>query len=410
MTASGILAKTKKVVLKLTMVIWGLFLCVSILSLLSCEKSDSNTEYMLVDPEEHIYPETNSEIEEVIPIKYDYVYSFSEGLAAVQLDKKWGFIDKTGKEVIPLQYSEVYSFSEGVAWVSLPNFNGEHSPRLFGLIDKDGNEVLPHDYVGVSSFSEGLARIRINDEYNLIDKTGKTVISGYDSISNFSEGLVAVGFDDIESGGASHKYCYIDKTGRVVTPLSSLVYYYDFQDGLRIDFSEGLAAFRIDETFGFIDKNGNMAIPNDYAFVHGFSEGLSAVWNNGKHGYIDKTGREIISFADEWLSLGNFSESRAYIIKGSYVGYIDKKGEVVIPFVYFCENGHNDWAHDFSEGLVVVIKGNWETGVKYGFIDEAGKEIVPFVYDGAQDVSEGLAAVCIDHEDTGKKWGFIAIK
>jgi len=34
----------------------------------------------------------------VIPIKYDLVWPFSEGLAAVKLNGKLGYIDKEGKE------------------------------------------------------------------------------------------------------------------------------------------------------------------------------------------------------------------------------------------------------------------------------------------------------------------------
>ncbi len=56
---------------------------------------------------------------QVIPFKYDEAKSFSEGLALVKLNGKWGFIDKTGKEVgIPLgKYDNVMSFSEGLAAV-----------------------------------------------------------------------------------------------------------------------------------------------------------------------------------------------------------------------------------------------------------------------------------------------------
>jgi len=35
---------------------------------------------------------------------YDEVRSFSEGLAAVSLDGKWGFMDKNGVMVIPHMY------------------------------------------------------------------------------------------------------------------------------------------------------------------------------------------------------------------------------------------------------------------------------------------------------------------
>ncbi|MBK8352585.1 MAG: WG repeat-containing protein [Saprospirales bacterium] len=42
---------------------------------------------------------------------------FSEGLAAVELNGKWGFIDENGNRVIPsFKFDEVNSFSNGLAW------------------------------------------------------------------------------------------------------------------------------------------------------------------------------------------------------------------------------------------------------------------------------------------------------
>ncbi len=37
--------------------------------------------------------------DEVIPLKYGNTESFSEGLAAVQLNHKWGFINKSRKKL-----------------------------------------------------------------------------------------------------------------------------------------------------------------------------------------------------------------------------------------------------------------------------------------------------------------------
>ena len=70
----------------------------------------------------------------VIPIKYDWVWSFSEGLACVKLNGKWGFIDGKGEVVIPIKYDEVGVFSEGLALVGL---NGK-----WGFVDKEGKEYF----------------------------------------------------------------------------------------------------------------------------------------------------------------------------------------------------------------------------------------------------------------------------
>ena len=51
--------------------------------------------------------------------KYAWKGKYYEGLAMVRLDKKYGFIDKTGKEVIPIKYDYAHFFSKGLALVKL---------------------------------------------------------------------------------------------------------------------------------------------------------------------------------------------------------------------------------------------------------------------------------------------------
>ena len=99
--------------------------------------------------------------------KYAWKGEYYEGLAMVRLDKKYGFIDKTGKEVIPIKYDNAWGFSEGLANVRLNN--------KWGFIDKTGKEVIPIKYNYADRFSEGLALVILDKKYGFIDKTGKEV-------------------------------------------------------------------------------------------------------------------------------------------------------------------------------------------------------------------------------------------
>jgi hypothetical protein len=64
----------------------------------------------------------------VVPAVYDEIGPFSEGLAPVEVNGKWGFIDTKGNMVIPAVYDSAGSFSEGLAQVKV---NGK-----WGYIDK----------------------------------------------------------------------------------------------------------------------------------------------------------------------------------------------------------------------------------------------------------------------------------
>ena len=99
--------------------------------------------------------------------KYAWKGKYYEGLAMVRLDKKYGFIDKTGKEVIPIKYDNAWNFSEGLASVKL---NGK-----WGFINKIGEEVIPLKYDKVENFSEGFAKVKLNGKVFYINKRGECV-------------------------------------------------------------------------------------------------------------------------------------------------------------------------------------------------------------------------------------------
>ena len=122
-------------------------------------------------------------------------------------------------------------------------------------------------------------------------------------------------------------------------------------------FHEGLAAVRVSEKWGFIDKNGNMVINPEYDKAELFSEGLAAVALNGKWGYIDRAGRWVVKpqyeFADD------FSEGFAGVVGNGKYGFINKQGELVIParFDVRRELRHPELlvsAGRFKEGLAAV--------------------------------------------------------
>jgi hypothetical protein len=104
----------------------------------------------------------NTRGEVVIPIQYDSVRNFSDGLAAVATghwtrnthdigppnafeDAQWGFIDTRGEIAIPLIYDEVRDFRGGFAEVGIVRDN----QTFWGVINTRGEIVIPieHDYI-----------------------------------------------------------------------------------------------------------------------------------------------------------------------------------------------------------------------------------------------------------------------
>lgn len=106
--------------------------------------------------------------EEIISRKrYEYAQKFHEGLAAVQLNGKWGYIDKVGKEQISMQYEKVRKFSEGLAPVKLDG--------KWGYINKYDNWIIPFVYNNAWEFKFGIAQVELNGKGYYIDKNGNRV-------------------------------------------------------------------------------------------------------------------------------------------------------------------------------------------------------------------------------------------
>ena len=266
---------------------------------------------------------------------YDKIISFSEGLAPVKLNDKYGFIDETGREVIPCKYDTICGFNDGLAQVCL---NGK-----WGLVDKNGRKVIPLKYDNVCLFYEGFARVNLSGKWGFIDTTGKEVIPcKYDDAWNFFDGLAPVKLN--------RKWGYINKTGREVIPFK-------YDDAWEF-IEGGLAEVGLNNKCGYIDKTGREVIPCKYDGIGKFKDGLAVVQLNRKYGYIDKAGREVCPC--KYKDLMNFSEGLCGVNLNGKYGFIDKTGREVIPCKY-------DWANAFSNGLARV-----QLNDKWGYIDKHG--------------------------------------
>lgn len=106
----------------------------------------------------------NRKGERVSSLMFRRANKFSDGMASVQLNDKWGFIDTTGNIAIQPQYDVRSDFSEGVApvYISIEDagymFN---SYSAQGFIDKTGATVIPFQpHVSYGGFKNGLTKGR----------------------------------------------------------------------------------------------------------------------------------------------------------------------------------------------------------------------------------------------------------
>ena len=158
----------------------------------------------------------------VIDKGLDRGWDFSEGLAvAARKDEhRWGYIDTSGKFAIQPQFAwgpddYVRSFSDGLAMIQVKG--------KFGYIDHWGNFVIKPQFLDGADFSDGMARVVTEGPCVYFPE-------GPCGIAN----LQYVGGRQRENHTAC-QFTYIDKTGRVITQA---------RFNYARNFSEGLAPYK----------------------------------------------------------------------------------------------------------------------------------------------------------------------
>jgi len=138
----------------------------------------------------------------VIPLKYQAALTrFSEGLAGVELDDKWGFIDSTDTKKIAFDYDLVHEFKQGLAIVK--------KREKYGVIDKSGTVIIPIKQQEISYYTDDLFIYKYKDKWGAFDRKGVSVIEPiYDKRYWFDNGIARV-----TKNGRSFN---IDKTGQEV--------------------------------------------------------------------------------------------------------------------------------------------------------------------------------------------------
>jgi len=167
----------------------------------------------------------------VIPFQFDhnpdgtFLYEgFSNGLAAVCINGKFGFINTSGEIVIDAVYDYVERFSDGTALVLVDG--------LYGYINESGKYIIEPQFAHATSFHNGYAFVRNSSEgseqnggYALMDKKGAFITEenliyenggGYTFITEWNTGFVNDLARVVMEGDRNPRFVYINKNGDVV--------------------------------------------------------------------------------------------------------------------------------------------------------------------------------------------------
>ena len=246
----------------------------------------------------------------VITFEYEDAGNFSEGLAPVKKEGKWGYISRTGEVKIPFEFDEASDFSEEYAVVSK---NGEA-----GFIDKNGVSPTGFVFDSAKPFRFGVAVVKNGDENHLINKKWKTIYVSKSSISPFPVG------ENVLSLRAF-----------VLPPLvnnDKVILRESDADRVYPKFENSLLVFEKNRKFGAVNTNGNIVAPANFDSVIILNNGYLLVREGSKKGLMNKSGEYVLEIKPEYYDIRVLDSGKIIALEGDTLKIIsaDLKKEVVV--------------------------------------------------------------------------------
>lgn len=322
--------------------------------------------------------------------KYEKLSSFHEGLAAVQRNGLWGYIDTEGNEIIPCIYkgteygNYAFPFSEGMAVII-------DKDGKYGYINKKGEMIVKPQFEEAGNFSEGVASVFSDGKLNFIGKDGKYVealsnkfIWDYNldrNLPQFKNGVCKVHIPAKEpSEGIVADIIYINKKGNEVeqpvdeSPKELYVKYWE------------------DDKVGYKDTIGNIVVPAKYSSLGKFSYGVAvATLEYGERGH----GMEEW-YSDDYIGIYGYvdlkgNETFTWKIKAAAMNAEMKKNQEKLR----CEKEEAEQRQ--MESVKSWIQGNWKCNTPYGEVRLGISGDYIAVFSNGRPVYTGTYTIESDH-------------
>ena len=252
---------------------------------------------------------------------FDYAFPTNHGLFKVRQQKKYTFVDSTGK------------IAPGWQW--------------FDFVD---------------NFWQGIARVRLGDRWGICNAEGQlTIPLQYNAVNFVYEDYLAW-FDQNGKWGLANGI-----SGEVLIPAAFDAYYSGYYyTRIFIVEKQGLE--------GLIDSTGHWIAPPSYEWIGeyiGSTARLLPFMRKGKIGFMDTTGIEVIGpvLDDRMRGFGlnlNFVKKKLWAMQNGRWGLINSKGQWLIPPTFETFSGNSN-----AGAWVSSESGLW------GFVDTNGIYLVP---------------------------------
>ena len=284
--------------------------------------------------------------EELIPCAFDDFGVINKHFFWTRKDNTYGIYSSEGEKVQPCKFSSFFIYEEKKK-VSLSDFaklDRRKHPDLYavvsgkvGTLDSENfTTKLPCAYDYLSDFAtrmkitngvlteQRLAVCRLNGKYGIVNSEGKQIQPmGFDELRNDVSDPLSKELPDL--GSARDLHVRIGDKWGVLTAYGEQLAEVKF-DSVGV-FHDGLAVVKAAERYGYIDRSGAIVIPIQWMTAYDFSEGLAALRVDKKHFQFINTAGTVVIKSKKYDSVGRFRNGICRVVKGGKVKWIDTKGK-----------------------------------------------------------------------------------
>lgn len=288
-----------------------------------------------------------------IPHQFKAVSDFHEGYAWVQNFKDtWHIIDETGKLSDTLNILASKHFASGLAPVQ---FNSQWS-----YVNTLGEQVNDKTYIAASAFDQGIAIVKTANGYGAINTTFEMVVPDrYARLTPDKYGYLAKeqgkyfylnpigkkrwrheGYDKALSFECEHTVIKQEDQWYIINNKGSIISKPSYD---KMTYG-GECTFKIkqNDLWGFVNKDGEVICQPRFNSTFQFEEGKVVVSDGELWGYYDANCNELLppQFSLAW----GYKNSYARVIADRTIQMIDDKG-AILPNIQHIE------LRDFNNGL-----------------------------------------------------------
>ena len=247
--------------------------------------------------------------------------NFSEKMAKIEMANLWGYIDESGQIAIEPKYEKAWDFKNNYAIVT--------QDELYGVVNNLGEEIIKPKYNRIKDFSNGFFLAKKDSDYFYIDDSGQEMMGPFSNGTDFNHDVAYVIHNDklqlLQKDGSlkvlffepilprylkeerwmlknNGGYGLLDQYGQAITEFV----YQQFNE-----FHEGVAAYMIEDLWGFIKKDGEKLSPPVFGLAWDFHDGLARAAFRDGIAYINKD----ISppFIPDFKDMQDFAEGLAAV-------------------------------------------------------------------------------------------------